>query len=269
MANPQKENGYTALANEIWDKLAAYRLSGEEWQCLIVILRKTYGWQKQEDEISLSQFGQSTGIKKPNVVRSIKKLLSKKIIAIIKNDNDGTTKYRFIKDFDKWSPIIKKDNIVIENDNGSLSKKIIGPLSKKIHTKETLNTKEKYIPSGPAIKLTAAFLETLSTDFIDKFNDHPAWNKCFDKLLKEYSVDKLLSMIVYFRRDNFWAKNFMSPLKLLRKNDDGIRYADYFFERMKSTGYGQQKVDCRTVSTDFSSDEEIMRKQRDGKNEQQ
>jgi hypothetical protein len=29
----------------------------------------------------------------------------------------------------------------------------------------------------------------------------------------------------------------------------------------------KEKVDCRTVSTDFSSDEEIMRKQREKKND--
>ncbi len=91
MANPQKENGHTSLANEIWDALAMYRLSGEEWKCLIVIIRKTYGWQKKEDTISLSQFVELTQIHKPHIVRTINKLLSKKIIVTKKgNDNNAT-----------------------------------------------------------------------------------------------------------------------------------------------------------------------------------
>jgi hypothetical protein len=31
----------------------------------------------------------------------------------------------------------------------------------------------------------------------------------------------------------------MSPLKLLNKNKEGIRYVDYFFERMKYAGNGR------------------------------
>jgi hypothetical protein len=125
--------------------------------------------------------------------------------------------------------------------------------------------KEKYIPSSSAEYLTTAFLSTLSPEFVEKFNNHSEWQKCFDKLLKEYSEERLFSLIAYFRGDRFWAKNFMSPLKLLKNNKDGIRYADYFFERMKPSG-NSPKVDCRTVSADFSSDEEIMRKQREKKN---
>ena len=140
MANPQKEDGYIALANDIVDALAKIRLSGEEMQCLWVIIRKTYGWHKKEDKISLSQFANMTGIKRQNVLRALNHLSSKKIIAVIKNDDSNITGYRFIKDFDKWIPLSKKI---------TLSSKKITPVinidnhlsSKKIHTKETL-TKE-------------------------------------------------------------------------------------------------------------------------------
>jgi len=84
MANPQKEDGFTAIANEIMDALAHIRIPGEERQILDVILRKTYGFQKCEDYISLSQFMSMTGIKKPNVIRAIRGLTSKKMIIVIK-----------------------------------------------------------------------------------------------------------------------------------------------------------------------------------------
>ena len=47
MANPQKENGYTSIANDIVEALAGIRIPGEARQCLDVILRKTYGWNKK------------------------------------------------------------------------------------------------------------------------------------------------------------------------------------------------------------------------------
>ena len=46
MANPQKENGYIMIANEIMEALAKYRIPGEQRQCLDVILRKTYGYDR-------------------------------------------------------------------------------------------------------------------------------------------------------------------------------------------------------------------------------
>ena len=148
MANPQIENGHLDLANEIVEALARIRLSGEESQCLWVLFRKTYCWHKKEDKISLSQFALMTGLSRPAVARAIKKLLSKKITEIIKNDNSYINIYRFNKDFDQWKPLSKKITV--------LSKKIMGVinidnqvLSKKIHTKESItketNTKEKEI----------------------------------------------------------------------------------------------------------------------------
>jgi len=136
MANPQLENGHIKIANDIWDALAKIRISGEEWQVLNVILRKTYGWNKKQDHISLSQFVLATGLKKPNIVRARQKLLSKKII-VIKKDNQLNVIYRFNKDFDSWKPLSKKIT-VIKKDNTSLSK--------KIPTKDTVQkTKRKKI----------------------------------------------------------------------------------------------------------------------------
>jgi len=93
MANPQAENGHIDIAHEIAEALARIRLSGEESQCLWVIFRKTYGWHKKEDKISLSQFTELTGIKKQNVNRALIKLSSKKIIGIIKKDYENINSY--------------------------------------------------------------------------------------------------------------------------------------------------------------------------------
>lgn len=49
MANPQAENGHIDIANEIADKFCSYRLSGQEWQIIWVVLRKTWGWLEVPD----------------------------------------------------------------------------------------------------------------------------------------------------------------------------------------------------------------------------
>ncbi len=123
MASPQKDNGYTAIANETMEALSRFRIPGEQRQVLDFILRKTYGFNKKEDAISLSQFVKGTGLKKPNIVRSLSTLLSKKIIAVIKNDNKPAHVYKFNKNYDVWKPVFKK-KVVIKSDNKSLSKVI-------------------------------------------------------------------------------------------------------------------------------------------------
>ena len=139
---PQLENGYTKIANEIFDNLSKIRIPGESGQVLAVIFRKTYGFHKKKDRISLSQFCVGTGLKKPNVCRAINKLLSMQLI--IKIDTNLGEVYEFQKDHKKWVPLSKRIT------GKSLSKKIMSviqkdnaSLSKKIHTKDT-TTKDTY-----------------------------------------------------------------------------------------------------------------------------
>ena len=126
METPQLEDGYTRIANKIMDALIGYRIPGEERQCLDLIIRKTYGYNKKEDQISNSQFVVATGLKKGNVCRSIKNLISKNIV--IKNDNKLIPTYRFNKDYKTWKLLSKKITViklttgVIKSDNKLLSK---------------------------------------------------------------------------------------------------------------------------------------------------
>jgi len=136
LASPQKENGYTAIANKIMEELAIMRIPGEARQVLDVILRKTYGWNKKEDEISLSQFRKTTRLLSPNIIRARKKLLKMNVITVIQKDNSRIPTYRFQKDYTKWKPLSKKI-IVIQKDNDRYPKGK-SALSKRIHTKDTI-----------------------------------------------------------------------------------------------------------------------------------
>lgn len=108
MANPQIENGYVKIANELIKEFCKYRLSGEEWLVLWVIIRKTYGFNKKFDKISLLQFSQLTGLKRTTAHKALKKLSSKKVIAVTKNGDRSVVSYGLQKNYKKWSPVIKK-----------------------------------------------------------------------------------------------------------------------------------------------------------------
>lgn len=146
MATPQCEHGYTKIANELLEALIKIRVPGEAMQVLLKVIRQTYGYNKKEDDISLSQFCLATGMKKPNCVRAINKAIALNVI--IKKDNGSIARYRFNKDYSTWKPLSKK--ITLSKKIMSVIKKDNKSLSKKIPTKEIKDnvTKEIYIPDA-------------------------------------------------------------------------------------------------------------------------
>ena len=121
MANPQLENGYLKISNEIIEALAKIRISGEARQMLDVIIRKTYGYDKKSDMISTSQFCQATGLNKLAITRARKKLLVSKMITVIKNDTSQILSYSIQKDYDKWV-VVSKMITGIKNDTRGYQK---------------------------------------------------------------------------------------------------------------------------------------------------
>lgn len=145
MANPQTEQGFTKIATEIMDALCRIRISGEARQVLDTILRKTYGWGKKEDVISLSQFCLATGMSKTRVCQALAKLQNMKLIT--KKGNATANIYRFNKDFDTWKSLPKK-GIITKKGNPDYQKRK-SPLPKIGHTIDTITkdtiTKEKIL----------------------------------------------------------------------------------------------------------------------------
>lgn len=144
MSNPQAENGHTDIANEIMDALARIRIPGEAMQVLLAILRKTYGWHKKDDAISLSQFVEATRMRKSSICKAISKLRSMKLIITKKGNNKYTT-YCFNKNYDTWKSLPKKE--IFPKKETNITQKGNKSLPKSRHTKESITketiTKEK------------------------------------------------------------------------------------------------------------------------------
>lgn len=81
----QLENGFTRIAHEIVEAMAKLKISNYESRFLWCLFRKTYGYGKKEDKISLSQFEKMTNIASQHIARAKKSLLAKNIIYIDNN----------------------------------------------------------------------------------------------------------------------------------------------------------------------------------------
>lgn len=170
MASPQIENGHIDIANTIADKFCLYRLSGQEWQIVWVILRKTWGWlvdiknkngpKKKMDRIALSQFEQLTGIDRRKCHSILKKLVAKKVVKKIvtqKSDRFVIT-YGFQKNFDLWKVSPKKVTVT-QKGNKTITQK--GAHKRYIKDKELYSrvvtylnkkTKKHYKPGSKTTK---------------------------------------------------------------------------------------------------------------------
>ena len=108
----QVDNGeYTRIHNAILEALAKVRLSGAEFRCVMFLIRKTYGWQKKEDKISLSQWADGMDAKRPHVLATLNNLIKKKVI--YRRLDDGQVPfYGFNKYVELW------ENVEVNSERG-------------------------------------------------------------------------------------------------------------------------------------------------------
>lgn len=112
---------FTKVPNEILEEIASSRAFCARTRVLAVIIRKTMGWNKKEDWISLSQFEGMTGIGKSNVCRTLNQLVNAKIV--IKSDN----KYQINSIHKAWKElsnpitVITSDKSHYQNGQSGLS----------------------------------------------------------------------------------------------------------------------------------------------------
>jgi phage replication O-like protein O len=74
MSSPQVEDGFTSIAHELLEAMTIYPFTKMQYQILMVIFRKTYGYGKQVDDIALSHYEKHTRLKKPHVSSTLKSL---------------------------------------------------------------------------------------------------------------------------------------------------------------------------------------------------
>jgi len=88
-------------------------------------------------------------------------------------------------------------------------------------------------------------------------NDIKEMNRWRDSMEKLIRIDgkeptEIKKVVAWARKDEWWQSRFLSPLKLRKKNKDGIKYYDYFNENRKN-GNHRTKIDTKTIS-DFDPD---------------
>lgn len=134
-----KPPAYTQTPNELFDKWVPV-LREAELKVYLIIVRKTFGWHKNKDRISLSQLETLTGLHRSNITKAIKSLLERGIITkeTIGEVGRQKTTYQLVMDEEVTN---EQEDVFKEISNGSC-KKTGGGLEKR-PTKETIQNKDR------------------------------------------------------------------------------------------------------------------------------
>ena len=100
-ANPQVEDGYIQIANELMDAMISYPFKNSELKIVLTIIRKTYGWKKKKDRLSFSQISKFSRVSIRHTKRVIKNLVLGNIILKEKIANNNILGLN--KDYYSWS----------------------------------------------------------------------------------------------------------------------------------------------------------------------
>lgn len=116
-ADIQTENGFVRIHPAILELLARQTLSGREFRCLMFLFRKTYGYHKRDDRISLSQWEQGTGIPRTRVGAVLTELVAKNIVTKKDNGANRPATWGFNKHFETWQG---DQTVTLEGDSSEL-----------------------------------------------------------------------------------------------------------------------------------------------------
>lgn len=160
--SPQLENGYTRIANDLLDAMVAAGMTSRQWAVAMAIVRKTYGFNKKQDDIGLGQLAAMTGIDKAHLSRTVRELADLKILTRTVGTHGHNLGIN--KNFNQWG--LPKEQPVADSatrcqkSNPPVADSATPPVAKRATTKDNLSKdnyqKTKDIPGSQATGATSA-----------------------------------------------------------------------------------------------------------------
>jgi phage replication O-like protein O len=141
--NPQLEDGHTRIANELLEAIIKFKFTERQYKVFFAILRKTYGFNKTNDDISLSQISVICDLPVNHVSTVINQLV--KLNIIIKKQGVYAQNLMINKIYDTWGlHNMECHNVELPNvDKGVTSLGVIPfPTMEPQNTTSKDNTKE-------------------------------------------------------------------------------------------------------------------------------
>ncbi|MBG3114836.1 replication protein [Proteus mirabilis] len=252
------DNGYTKLANELYEELIGANLTRNQAKVAHAICRKTYGFNKKTDRISDSQLAELTRLPRQKVNKAKNELIAMKVIVKVGMAIGPN------KNLTEWDiPDCHQNGVIVTKTvTKSVTKSVTALSPKQGHTKETI-TKEKKDNKNTMSE------EIRSTD--EKSNSEPAkpdpFLEPFEKIfwvagMRKVGKDK--SKSAFKSKFKEWRKETGGTIDEFAKllADDiqyRLRIQQFGFDKMHPTTYlngsrwTDEKPDLPQATTQQSS----------------
>lgn len=227
----ESEN-FTKVPNEYLEEIACNRSFCAKTKVVMAILRKTAGWNKKEDWISLSQFEAMTGILKRNVCRTLDQLVEAKII--LKSEN----KYRINPNVKAWREFSKlRTNLKSENghsQNGEIAFSNLTP------TKDTLTKNNSLQKKDKSVLMSEQDFESFWQEYPKKAGKKKA---CLSFLkLKRDLLPTILEALKKQKSSPAWQENDGKYIPYLATWINGERWEDEVqTQHFNNSNYGKNQ----------------------------
>lgn len=95
-ASPQLEDGYTRIADELLEAMARTSFSPNQSKCFLLLIRKTYGFQKRKVKITTKEWVLGTCMERSNIYHTLKELVQRNMV--VHTDHQWAVQ----KDYTRW-----------------------------------------------------------------------------------------------------------------------------------------------------------------------
>ena len=174
--NPQVEDGYTKISNELLERIYAAHFNPTQFKIILCVLRYTYGFSRKTGKLSNSFIAEATGVTKRNVEKEVSKLLNMKVLIVERYSCTSTKKLGINKKYKAWEvqTTVELDGSRVGRystvgEDGSTTVELDGKLpSSSTVKKEKLkeNNKEKY--KGDSSNLISEDTEGMTFEELQK-----------------------------------------------------------------------------------------------------
>ena len=134
------QEGFVAVPNEMFDALLAADLTGRQFKVAMAIVRKTLGYGKTEDDMTITQIAELAGIHRPDASKAFQQLLDFKVISARKGRHGQITSINHSSQWD-FQP---SQNATESTTN--VAKHYVQPSQNATHNRQPQQTVEE--PNG-------------------------------------------------------------------------------------------------------------------------
>ena len=199
MASPQKENGYTAIANELLEAICKARFNGTQYKILLCVMRYTYGFHRKAHGLSITFISNSIGVSRRYVSAEIQRLIDQNVLAVLSKHTDTSSRVLAVnKNYNEWltyGTIVQQVNdcSTDELEQHTTGEELFTTTGEELFTQERKNKTKLKESISKKSKIDLQQYD-LSQSVIDVFAEFVEHRKQMKKPATQLSVKKIINM---------------------------------------------------------------------------